>query len=180
MERGSRGAIWSDEEFTLIVDMASALDLYRGWETYQDLLIRAISHLTPEQLTYRTAAHLRSVGENCRHIIGARARWCHIILGLGDEVLADLARWDRDNMPARTAPELVAGLQSSWAVLRDALSSWTPPDLAHLIPNTDREPGEPEVFTRQWVIWHLIEHDLHHGGEVSQILGSHGLSGVDM
>ena len=25
--------------------------------------------------------------------------------------------------------------------------------------------------TRQWVIWHLIEHDVHHGGEISLTLG---------
>jgi uncharacterized damage-inducible protein DinB len=161
-------------------DTPSALDLYRGWEAYQDLLIRAISPLTPEQLTYRTAAHLRGVGETCRHIIGGRARWCHLVLGLGDHTLAALARWDADDMPARTAPELVQALQSSWAVLRDALGSWTPSDLGYRIPNTDPQPGRPDVFTRQWVIWHLIEHDLHHGGEVSEILSSHGLSGLDI
>jgi hypothetical protein len=22
-------------------------------------------------------------------------------------------------------------------------------------------------LSRQWVIWHVIEHDLHHGGELS-------------
>ncbi len=26
--------------------------------------------------------------------------------------------------------------------------------------------GEDQTYTRQWVIWHLIEHDLHHGGEL--------------
>jgi uncharacterized damage-inducible protein DinB len=30
------------------------------------------------------------------------------------------------------------------------------------------------------VVWHLIEHDLHHGGEISQILGSHGVSALDL
>jgi uncharacterized damage-inducible protein DinB len=37
-----------------------------------------------------------------------------------------------------------------------------------------------QTFTRQWVVWHLVEHDLHHGGEVSLILGSHGLTGLDL
>jgi uncharacterized damage-inducible protein DinB len=36
------------------------------------------------------------------------------------------------------------------------------------------------MFTRQWVVWHLIEHDLHHGGEISLILGSNGLTGLDL
>jgi uncharacterized damage-inducible protein DinB len=30
------------------------------------------------------------------------------------------------------------------------------------------------------VIWHLMEHDLHHGGEISQVLGSHGIPALDL
>lgn len=157
-----------------------ALAFYQGWETYQEALIKAISSLTSGQLAHRAAPHLRSVGENCRHMIGARARWCHLALGLGDQAFAALGRWDRRDMPERSAAELVSGLRQSWQVLSDALAHWTPADLSYTFPNTDREPGEPEVFTRQWVIWHLIEHDLHHGGEISQILGIHGLAGLDL
>lgn len=157
-------------------DSTGVLAFYEGWENYQELLIKALAPLTPEQLTLRPAPHLRSIGENVQHMIGARARWCHHVLALGDEALAALGRWDRRDMPERSAAELVSGLRGSWRVLSDALRGWTPADLAYSVPNTDREPGEPEMFTRQWVIWHLIEHDLHHGGEVSQTLGMHGLT----
>jgi uncharacterized damage-inducible protein DinB len=153
---------------------------YQGWENYQELLIKALAPLTSEQLAYRPAPHLRSIGENVRHIIGARARWCHQVLELGDEAFAALGRWDRRDAPERSAAELVSGLRDSWQVLSDALRGWTPADLDYTIPNTDREPGEPEMFTRQWVIWHLIEHDLHHGGEISQLLGIHGLAAPDL
>lgn len=160
--------------------MANGRDFYQGWERYQDLLIQAISDLTPEQLAYRTAAHLRSVGENCRHIIGARARWCYEDLKLGDDAFAALGRWDDDDMPERSAQELAEGLRASWAVLWDALGVWTVSDLAYPIPNPDPDPGMPLGYTRQWVIWHLIEHDLHHGGEISQAIGTQGLSGMDI
>jgi uncharacterized damage-inducible protein DinB len=30
--------------------------------------------------------------------------------------------------------------------------------------------------SRAWVVWHVMEHDLHHGGELSLTLGLHGLS----
>jgi len=30
------------------------------------------------------------------------------------------------------------------------------------------------------VIWHLIEHDLHHGGEIALTLGLHGLAAPDL
>jgi uncharacterized damage-inducible protein DinB len=160
--------------------MAKSLDFYEGWERYQDLLIQALSGLTAEQLAYRTAAHLRSIGETCLHIIGARARWLHYVLGFDAPALVELGRWDADDMPARTSQELTEALRSSWAVLRDALAGWTPSDLAVMVPNVDPDPGEPDSFSRQWVIWHLIEHDLHHGGEITQTLGTFGLTGVDI
>jgi uncharacterized damage-inducible protein DinB len=154
--------------------------LYDGWEAYQESLIGALAALTPEQLDYGSAPHLRSVGENCRHMLGARGRWCIYILDIRDDPLPDLARWDAKDAAARTSAELAEGLHVSWRLLRDAMQGWSAEDLAVTIPNVDREPGEPEVFTRQWVIWHLIEHDLHHGGEISQILGAHGLAGINI
>lgn len=170
----------SDKEITLTNEPISSRDVYSGWETYQQLLIRAISPLTPEQLNFRTAANLRSIGENCRHIIGARARWCHLDLKLGDDTLDALGQWDRRDLPERSATELVEGMRASWAVLWDALGAWTVSDLAEPVLNSDPAPGEPETFTRGWIMWHLIEHDLHHGGEISLILGSHGLVGLDI
>jgi uncharacterized damage-inducible protein DinB len=163
-------------------EATGALYFYQGWEHYQELLIKALEPLTPEQLALRPAAHLRSVGSDVRHIIGARVRWCQQVLGLepDNKTLAALGRWDRRGAPERSAAELVSGLRESWRVLKDGLQRWTPADLAYSFPNTDRDPGEPETFTRQWVIWHLIEHDLHHGGEISQLLGINHLAAPDL
>jgi uncharacterized damage-inducible protein DinB len=30
------------------------------------------------------------------------------------------------------------------------------------------------------VLWHLIEHDLHHGGELSFVLSMHGLTALQL
>ena len=152
---------------------------YRGWDTYHETLLRAIAPLTPEHLAFRSAPHLRSVGENCCHIVSARVYWCHELLGVGDDDFAALRPWAREET-ARTAAELIAALRASWQVLADALSGWTTADLARTYPNADPEPGEPEAFTLQWVLWHLIEHDLHHGGEVSQLIGMQGIPGLDI
>ena len=157
-----------------------ALALYPGWDEYQELLVRAVSPLTQEQIALRPAPHLRSVGENCLHIIGARSRWCHHMLGIGDDTFAAYARWDSAGMPERSAAELASGLRESWQVLRDALTRMTLADLEGTIPNLYRDPGEPEVYTRGWVMWHLIEHDIHHGGEISVTLGMHGLPGLNL
>ena len=158
----------------------TALDLYEGWEAYQDLLITAVEPLSPDQLRLRTTDRLRSVGETCRHIIGARARWAHYVLGLDGQETEAFGRWDRNDMPERSAEEIVTALRSTWGTLRTALGSWSVDDLAVTVPNTDPEPGEPAEYTRRWIIWHLVEHDIHHGGEITEILGAHGLQGLDL
>lgn len=158
----------------------NAAYFYQGWEIYQGMLIKALAPLTPEQLALRSREGLRSVDENARHIIGARGRWFHMLMGLGDEEFIAMSEWDRSTAPARTVAELIHGLEHTWQIMHAALASWSPADLAFAYPNTDREPGEPNSFTRQWIIWHLIEHDIFHGGEISQILGAHGVMGMDL
>ena len=80
-------------------------------------------------------------------------------------------------MPVRRVAELVSGLERSWLVMNDAIARWTP---AEWEQTYEEEDEEPVSFTRQWVIWHLIEHDLHHGGEFSLTLGMHGLTAPDL
>ena len=152
----------------------SLLPLYSGWDTYQKLLVQAVEPLSLEQLSLRTAPQLRSIGELASHIIGARAGWMYYTMGKGDEHLTSIA-----SQPAQSAAELVNGLEATWQVISDALSHWTIADLADIVHDID-ENGVDQTYTRQWVIWHLIEHDLHHGGELSFTLGTHGLTGIDI
>jgi uncharacterized damage-inducible protein DinB len=148
--------------------------IYGGWHTYQALLIKALSPLVSDQLDLRAAPTLRSIEDIATHAIGARARWFYQLMGEGGEVFADLSTWDRQGMPSRSAAELVHGLETTWQGMQDAIARWTPADWQQTYPGDD-DDGEPAIITRQWVIWHLIEHDLHHGGEVSLTLGMHGL-----
>ena len=158
----------------------STLDaFYTGWETYQDLLISALAPLTPEQLALHAGNELRTIGGIARHMIGARARWMHA--ALDNNVSAELdamRRFDAADAPAYTAEELVTGLQTTWTAIRDAVARWTPAEMA--APFTRTRDDRTYTYTRQWVIWHLIEHDLHHGGEISLTLGMHGLVAPDL
>lgn len=150
---------------------------YKGWDNYQQLIVNAISSLTPEQLAW-SAPNERSVYTLVAHIIGARARWYHHLMKLGGQELANLATWDRPDQPTRSAAELVQALETTWNVIQDSLNSWTPADLNYIYE--DEYQGQIERLSRQWVIWHLIEHDVFHGGELSFALGMQGLQGLDL
>ncbi|HEX6477519.1 MAG TPA: DinB family protein [Ktedonobacteraceae bacterium] len=154
------------------------ITFYKGWDVYQQHIIKAIAPLSDDQLALRAAPHLRSIGEIATHIIGARARWFHGLMGEGGEDIASLTTWDRQGMPVRTADELVAALQTSWQLVENCLTRWQIDDLEYTY--TGSYGNEPYTLTRQWVLWHLIEHDLHHGGEISLTLGIYGLEAPDL
>jgi|DewCreStandDraft_5_1066085.scaffolds.fasta_scaffold84213_2 uncharacterized damage-inducible protein DinB len=150
--------------------------LIDGWAAYQQHLVRALAPLSADQLALRPGPTLRSVGENARHLVRARASWFFHALGEGDDAIAAIADWEAPGAPLRTAAELVGGLETTWQLIASCLRRWDAATLAAPFERTWR--GETYTLTRQWIIWHLLEHDLHHGGEISLTLGMHGLPGL--
>lgn len=153
--------------------------VYNGWDAYQGQLVRVIAPLSSEQLSLRPSPRLRSIGENAAHIINARIALVHRILGQGDASLEFMEQWDSPTATARSATELVEGLQATWQMIEHALASWTPADLDEVIPYTI-STGQARSRTRQLLIWNTLEHDLHHGGEISFVLGMNELAGIEI
>lgn len=169
---------------------APALQVFNdGWAKHQALVIDALRDLTPEQLGLRAAPHQWAVWQLASHVAGARVYWFHDILGEGDAATRDLFRvdhttvpdlpvadagWEDDEDRPRSAEQLVDGLQRSWAMVDACLRRWTAEDLDASVVRPSR------THHRGWVVWHVLEHDLHHGGEISQILGTNGLAGLDL
>ena len=149
--------------------------LYSGWGLYQERLVEAIVKLEASQLVLRSAPHTWSVGMIAAHIIAARVWWFHARMGEGSTDLAPMEHWDSVAQPARSAEELVNGLERTWQMIQGALAKWTPADLEQIFPARSEDRT---VRTRQWIVWHVLEHDIHHGGEISSVLGAHGLSAV--
>src|SRR5215212_2487576 len=100
--------------------------------------------------------------------------------------------------PGHTAAELVAGLEKTWQMIEEALARLTPADLEQIFPpleeaervrhaklvepalqpyaqmwlDAERLAGEVgPARSRQWIIWGVLEHDIHHGSEFSNTLG---------
>lgn len=160
-------------------EVITLAELYQGWDRYQDLLVQTVTPLTEEQLAWRAAPHLRSAGELLGHIIACRAGWFYYVLQEREEELVDLSKWGNKDTPARSASELVSGLQTTWQVIANRLACWTLADLEAVFQDKE-DDGTVVNHTRQWVLWHLLEHDIHHGGEFSFVLGLHGREGMDI
>ena len=109
--------------------------------------------------------------------------------------------------PFHPAAELTAGLEKTWQMIEQTLTRLTPADLEQVCPPLDeaervRHAQHVEralqpfaqmwldaarlagtvrpARSRQWIIWGVLEHDIHHGSEISTTLGIHGLPVLEL
>lgn len=157
---------------------------YGGWSAFQRSLVKIIAPLSPEQLAFPAAPHHWSIGMVTQHIVANRVWWFHRWMGAGDPTLDPIADWgwDEEDKPVGSAAELVAKLETTWQMVEEALAHWAVADLGDIIPVppslSEEEQQRFSPCTRQWIIWHVLEHEIFHGGELSLGLGAHGLEGI--
>jgi uncharacterized damage-inducible protein DinB len=158
----------------------STLDvIYENWRGYNEKLRNAIAPLTNEQLRLQPASHMWPLSQILQHIISVRAGWFSGTLQDEDEKMHEyMENWGQRESPARSAEELVRGLDETWSFIEARLQRWTPEECAVTFP--DEWDGQVYQVSRSWVIYHVMEHDLHHGGEVSLILGMNSLQALDL
>jgi uncharacterized damage-inducible protein DinB len=157
----------------------STLDvIYENWRGYHEKLCNCIAPLTNKQLLLQPAARMWPVGQIAQHIISVRAGWFSGTLQDEDEAMNAYMLWGQSDSPARSAGELVRGLNDTWAFIEARLQRWTPDDCAMTFP--DEWNGQVYEVSRSWVIYHVMEHDLHHGSEISLILGMHDLPAIEL
>lgn len=156
----------AEENFTLTT-------IYTEWKKYQDRMASSLAPLTAEQLALRAAPGLRSIGENAAHVIGCRIGWFAFTLGEEPGPEATEVRWDEPGDAMLSAPKLVRGLETTWQMMAERLARWDQHDMQQEFP--DEWDGETVMLSRAWIIYHLLEHDIHHGGEISITLGMNGL-----
>jgi uncharacterized damage-inducible protein DinB len=157
----------------------STLDvIYENWRGYHEKLRDCIAPLTDEQLLVQPGARMWPLGQIVQHIISVRAGWFSGTLQDDDETMNGYMSWGQRDSATRSTLELVRGLDETWAFIEARLQRWTPGDCAKTFP--DEWEGQVSQVSRSWVIYHVMEHDLHHGGEVSLILGMNGLRAPDL
>ncbi len=159
--------------------------VYDGWDGHQVSLVNSVSPLTPAQLAWRPAPNQRSAGELTRHIAFGRLTWFFRMHPPGgDELMSQITHWhtDRDGgqhvvedaYPITEQPaELVRWLALTWGMLGRTLTEWTVADLAKTYTHTYQ--GVAYAVSRQWTIYRILAHDLHHGGQLAFVLGLQGI-----
>ena len=148
----------------------------QGWQHYQNQLSIALAQLEPAQLalvprpTYVQSMNWRATSSPCGQD-GSIISWKKAMR------ISLLLAWAEPGSLPRSARELVSGLGKTWQVMQEVLGRYTLSDLRSTVQ--DEWKGQIYTLTRGWVIWHVMEHDIHHGGEIAYSLGMHGLAALE-
>lgn len=140
------------------------------WRSIREGLIATVDKFEDADLTFVPADGLRDVGTMIRHI-------AH------EEVIE--VGWALLRSPAEMPPEYeaadyptVAALQTLLAevhaVIEAYLDTLTETDL-----DSDFEVAWGETLRLGDFLWHTLEHEIHHRGELSLVLGLLGREGLD-
>jgi uncharacterized damage-inducible protein DinB len=129
------------------------------------------------------------VGELVRHISLGRVNWFSRMPAPGvEEVAARVPRWATDgdgvrhaveeSVPTTSASQLVLWLQWSWGPVKRVLEEWTVDDLDRTYRHRFR--GVDYAVSRQWTIWRIMGHDIHHGGQIAMLLATQGVTTLEL
>lgn len=155
------------------------LSVYEGWEGYNRSLVSAFADLSSTHLSFRSTSDMRSVGELGWHIADGRVDWFRRIGAPASGELQALIE-GRDSKPPASyeANDIVRWLDSTWKMIHATLGQWTVDDL----DVTFDHPYHDKVFavSRQWVIWRIMAHDIHHGGQFSELLAMQGVVPLEL
>ncbi len=147
-------------------------ELFSHWTEIRHELLRALDLLSDEQLNFVPREGLWSLGTVVRHIAEAELGWYQCILtGKLKEWPASFTAEDYPTVEAVKA--LLAEVHAQSEAYLDTLEL---DDLTRDVKN----PWTSETMSQQWVIWHVIDHETHHRGEVFLMLGLMGIQGPDI
>jgi uncharacterized damage-inducible protein DinB len=158
--------------------------VYQGWDTFQRDLVKVIAPLSREQLALPVAPTHWPIGMLVQHIINDRLWWFHLWMGEASPETASFMHWEEEETgkSVHSAGELVAGLEATWNMIESTLARWTVADLGQVFEPpaslTERERAIFGTSTRQEILFHVLRHDIHHGGELAVGLGQYHLPAI--
>lgn len=160
----------------------SLATVFAGWTNFQSDLMKAIIPLTPEQWALPLAANQWTISRQVQHLAADRLWWFGEWMGECEPTVASLSRLAGNDAELCSPAEIVSLVETSGDVIARTLATRTSVDLTQVfdLPATataeDRERFGPT--TRQWIMFHVLRHDLHHGGELALAMGTYGLDTI--
>lgn len=142
-------------------------------ETREELL-RYAKDLTPEQLSWYPTDDTESIGTQLLHV--AAIEWSWVFEEIFQRPDTDYDGWE-EALPLRLGLPQVQDKPLAYFTERldkvrgevlNALKGLTDDDLPRIVATPVADGGEPpkEVYTIDWVLFHIVHHEAHHAGQI--------------
>ena len=145
--------------------------VFAHWQQVRADLFITIDHFSEAELSFRPLEGGWSVGQIMLHIADAEDGWLRYVLTRELDGWPD--HYTLDNYSDKLA------IKEALEQVHDRMMNYI-----HTLQETDlsRSITAPwgDEFRVGWVLWHVHEHEIHHRGELSLVLGLLGREGLDV
>jgi uncharacterized damage-inducible protein DinB len=147
----------------------NARQLLARWNDVRAGLLEALDKLTDAQLDFAPREGLWSLRETVVHIAGTEEGWLRCYTA---------NRW-HENEPRAADYPTVASLRALLAREHAATEAQFADDAESAFGKICELPWGGQV-PMGWAVWHVLEHEIHHRGEVYLMLGLLGIEAPDV
>jgi uncharacterized damage-inducible protein DinB len=134
----------------------NAAQYFDHWNTVHRDLLRAVAVLSDDDLSFQPTPHYeRTVKDILLHIINLEQAWVHFV------VRRALPTWPEEDQSLNSIETLQQKLKEVFSKTMVYLNSVPLDDLNRVVQVP--EDGVPKL---SWILWHVLEQQIHHRGEL--------------
>lgn len=147
-------------------------EYFSHWEQVHADTLATFDKFQDDELHYVPFEGSWTVGEIMLHIVEAEDGWLRCVVKQEQQAWPEYPLGEYPTIESiKAALVQVHGRTAAYLAEQDLEA------LQRRIPSHWREG---ETIPLGWIIWHVLEHEIHHRGELSLILGSLGREGLDV
>jgi uncharacterized damage-inducible protein DinB len=138
-------------------------------------LIDMTKNLTQEQLDWSPPGHPAKIGKLLAHIADCEYFWVAQV-ATGKDPEPDFTRFDN----ASTWDEIKPLLDETFDIMKEYLESEDIENWQTVKYDFTDKKGKNHHFTKEWLIWHVVEHQARHRGQIMMMMRTQGLDVPDV
>ena len=146
--------------------------LFSHWEQVHADTLATVDKFRDDELHFAPSEGSWPAGQIMLHIADAEEGWLRCVV---KRELQDWPQYPLEQYP--TVEEIKAVLSRIHAQTTSYLATLDIDDLQRPILSRWQEG---QTIPLGWIIWHVLEHEIHHRGELSLILGLLGREGLEV